>query len=188
MMLRAHTCAHARASSGTMSPPFVLCVLCAALRGGGDRRARSRRTTYMPLCTRSEVYIRLVCPGIGLSQGAATTRVQSKPPARGLGVARAGEAATMPCPPQTSRLERLLHVAGLRERGRRVDLGLRARRRDSRKGRRHGLGRRDEPQNLRQGTARVGREILVINVQRCTSTSRDGDDALALLVSTSAAV
>ena len=25
----------------------------------------------MPLCTRSEVYIRLVCPGIGLSQGAA---------------------------------------------------------------------------------------------------------------------
>ena len=78
MMLRAHTCAHARASSGTMSPPFVLCVLCAALRGGGDRRARSRRTTYMPLCTRSEVCIRLVCPGIGLSQGAATTRAQSR--------------------------------------------------------------------------------------------------------------
>ena len=25
----------------------------------------------MPLCTRSEVYIRLVCPGIGLSHGAA---------------------------------------------------------------------------------------------------------------------
>ena len=25
----------------------------------------------MPLCTRSEVYIGLVCPGIGLSQGAA---------------------------------------------------------------------------------------------------------------------
>ena len=25
----------------------------------------------MPLCARSEVYIRLVCPGIGLSHGAA---------------------------------------------------------------------------------------------------------------------
>ena len=35
---------------------------------------------------------------------------------------------------------------------------------------------------MRQGTARVGREILVINVQGCTSTSRDGDDALALSV------
>ena len=33
--------------------------------------AFTRRTPYMPLCTRSEVYIRLVCPGIGLSQGAA---------------------------------------------------------------------------------------------------------------------
>ena len=31
----------------------------------------TRRTPYMALCTRSEVYIRLVCPGIGLSQGAA---------------------------------------------------------------------------------------------------------------------
>ena len=47
-------------------------VLYAALRQAvGDLRARSRRTPYMPLCTRSEVYIRLVCPGIGLSQGAA---------------------------------------------------------------------------------------------------------------------
>ena len=53
-------------------------VLYAALRQAvGDLRARSRRTPYMPLCTRSEVYIRLVCPGIGLSQGAATTRAQS---------------------------------------------------------------------------------------------------------------
>ena len=25
----------------------------------------------MPLCTRSEVYIRIICPGIGLSHGAA---------------------------------------------------------------------------------------------------------------------
>ena len=33
----------------------------------------------MPLCTRSEVYIRLVCPGIGLSQGAATTRAVNGP-------------------------------------------------------------------------------------------------------------
>ena len=71
MMLRAHTCAHARASSGTMRSAFVR-VLYAALRQAvGDLRARSRRTPYMPLCTRSEVYIRLVCPGIGLSQGAA---------------------------------------------------------------------------------------------------------------------
>ena len=33
----------------------------------------------MPLCTGSEVYIRLVCPGIGLSQGAATTRAVNGP-------------------------------------------------------------------------------------------------------------
>ena len=33
--------------------------------------AFTRRTPYMPLCNRSEVYIRLVCPGIGLSHGAA---------------------------------------------------------------------------------------------------------------------
>ena len=33
----------------------------------------------MPPCTRSEVYIGLVCPGIGLSQGAATTRAVNGP-------------------------------------------------------------------------------------------------------------
>ena len=69
MMIRAHHCAHARASSGTMRS----CVLGThpALQAVGPWRAFTRRTPYMPLCTRSEVYIRLVCPGIGLSQGAA---------------------------------------------------------------------------------------------------------------------
>jgi len=42
--------------------------------------AFTRGRPYMPLCTRSEVYIRLVCPGIGLSQGAATTRRQGAGP------------------------------------------------------------------------------------------------------------
>ena len=52
---------------------FLSGVLCRRCGGCGDLHLRvlTRRTPYMALCTRSEVYIGLVCPGIGLSHGAA---------------------------------------------------------------------------------------------------------------------
>ena len=68
MMLRA--CVNARASSGTRS---AFCPRYAIQRRRmWETSGRvTRPTPYMPLCTRSEVYIGLVCPGIGLSHGAA---------------------------------------------------------------------------------------------------------------------
>ena len=48
---------------------FCLVSYAGAAAGCGDLHLRvlTRRTPYMALCTRSEVYIRLVCPGIGLA-------------------------------------------------------------------------------------------------------------------------
>ena len=68
MMLRA--CVNARASSGTRS---AFCPRYAIQRRRMCETSGrvTRPTPYMPLCTRSEVYIGLVCPGIGLSHGAA---------------------------------------------------------------------------------------------------------------------
>ena len=64
-----------------MRSAFYELYASSALRGGGSpRSAFTRRRPYMPLCTGSEVYIRLVCPGIGLSHGAATTRVSRRRP------------------------------------------------------------------------------------------------------------
>ena len=71
MMLRAHTCAHARASSWHDAVRLLSAIRAVGCERGRPPGAFTRRRPYMPLCTRSEVYIRLVCPGIGLSQGAA---------------------------------------------------------------------------------------------------------------------
>jgi len=72
-MIRAHHCAHARPSSGTMSP-LLSCVLCThpALRCRpmpwmGDLRARSPDGGHICLYVLVVRYIGLVCPGIGLA-------------------------------------------------------------------------------------------------------------------------
>ena len=71
MMLRAHTCDYARQQRHERGPPFVCAIRAVGCERGRPPGAFTRRRPYMPLCTRSEVYIRLVCPGIGLA-GAAT--------------------------------------------------------------------------------------------------------------------